>query len=374
MTDQNEKSNGEEVATPQKKQYDPVRKWTFIVLGLCFLLLAWQLRSDRVTPYTSQARLHATVVPVAPEVSGVITSVEVENNQFVKAGQELFKIDKHNYELALQAAEAQYDAAKQATAVSASAVDTAKASLDAARSNLVLAKQDEERMRKIRKEDPGAISLRRLEVAESSLASAGAAVTAAKANVKQAQEAYGAEGEQNYRILQAQAKLEHAEHDLGKTIVRAPNDGVVTGVQLEKGKFAAAGSPQMTFIGTEKFWIQAEFTENNLAHIHPGIEVEMVFDALPGEVFTGTIREMGFGVAVDATPLGALPTIKENRDWLRDAQRFPILIDFLPTEEANKVLKVGSQATVVAYTGDHGVSNALAKLWIRIVSVFTYAY
>ncbi len=374
MAEEIEKSNGEEVATPQKKQYDPVRKWTFIVLGLCFLLLAWQLRSDRVTPYTSQARLHATVVPVAPEVSGVITSVEVKNNQFVKAGQELFKIDKHNYELALQAAEAQYEAAKQATAVSASVVDTAKASLDAARSNLVLAKQDEERMRKIRKEDPGAISLRRLEVAESSLASAGAAVTAAKANVKQAQEAYGAEGEQNYRILQAQAKLEHAEHDLGKTIVRAPNDGVVTGVQLEKGKFAAAGSPQMTFIGTEKFWIQAEFTENNLAHIHPGIEVEMVFDALPGEVFTGTIREMGFGVAVDATPLGALPTIKENRDWLRDAQRFPILIDFLPTEEANKVLKVGSQATVVAYTGDHGVSNALAKLWIRIVSVFTYAY
>lgn len=374
MAEEIEKSNGEEVATPQKKQYDPVRKWTFIVLGLCFLLLAWQLRSDRVTPYTSQARLHATVVPVAPEVSGVITSVEVENNQFVKAGQELFKIDKHNYELALQAAEAQYEAAKQATAVSASVVDTAKASLDAARSNLVLAKQDEERMRKIRKEDPGAISLRRLEVAESSLASAGAAVTAAKANVKQAQEAYGAEGEQNYRILQAQAKLEHAEHDLGKTIVRAPNDGVVTGVQLEKGKFAAAGSPQMTFIGTEKFWIQAEFTENNLAHIHPGIEVEMVFDALPGEVFTGTIREMGFGVAVDATPLGALPTIKENRDWLRDAQRFPILIDFIPSEEANKVLKVGSQATVVAYTGDHGVSNALAKLWIRIVSVFTYAY
>jgi multidrug resistance efflux pump len=159
-----------------------------------------------------------------------------------------------------------------------------------------------------------------------------------------------------------------------KTIVRAPNDGVVTGVKLEKGKFAAAGSPQMTFVGTEKYWVQAEFTENNLAHIHPGVEVEMVFDALPGEVFTGTIREMGFGVAVDATPLGALPTIKENRDWLRDAQRFPILIDFIPSEAANKVLKVGSQATVVAYTGDNRISNTLAKLWIRIVSVFTYAY
>ena len=130
----------------------------------------------------------------------------------------------------------------------------------------------------------------------------------------------------------------------------------------------------MTFVGTEKFWVQAEFTENNLAHILPGVEVEMVFDAIPGEVFKGTVREMGFGVAVETTPLGALPTIKENRDWLRDAQRFPVLIDFSPSEDANKVLKVGSQATVVTYTGDHWLSNALAKLYIRIVSVFTYAY
>jgi multidrug resistance efflux pump len=374
MAEQSEKPNKEKVAPTPKAPRDPVRMWTFIVLGICFLLLVWYLRADRVTPFTSQAKLYATVVPIAPEVSGVITSVEVENNQFVKAGQELFTIDKHNYELALQSAEAQFDAAKQATAASAAAVDAARASLNSANSNLVLAKQDADRIRNIRKEDPGAISLRRLEVAESSLASAEASVTAAKANVKQAMEAYGAEGEHNYRILQAKAKLEHAEHDIAKTIVRAPNDGVVTGVQLEKGKFAAAGSPQMTFIGTKKFWIQAEFTENNLAHIRPGIEVEMVFDAVPGEVFRGTIREMGFGVAVDTTPLGALPTIQNKRDWLRASQRFPILIDFSPSEDVYKVLKVGSQATVVTYTGDHGISNSLAKLYIRIISILTYAY
>lgn len=374
MADQNEKSNSEEVPTAQKAHRDPVRMWTFIVLGLCLLLLVWYLRADRVTPYTSQARLNATVVPIAPEVSGVITSVEVENNQFVEEDQELFKIDKHNYELALQIAKAQFDAAQQATAASAFAVDAAKASLDAAQSNLVLAKQDAERMRNIREEDSGAISLRRLEVAESSLGSAEASVTAAKANVKQTQEAYGAEGEHNFRILQAQAKLEHAKHDLGKTIVRAPSKGLVTGVQLDKGKFAAAGSPQMTFIGTEKFWVQAEFTENNLAHIRPGTEVEMAFDVFPGKVFKGSVREMGFGVAVDTTPLGSLPTIKNNRGWLRDAQRFPVLIDFEYMEDSREVVKVGSQVTVIAYTGDHSLSNALAKLYIRMISVFTYAY
>ena len=374
MTDHNETKDSEEVASPQKARRDPVRMWTLILMGLVLLLLAWYLRADRVTPYTSQARLHATVVPIAPEVSGLITSVEVENNQFVEKGQELFKIDKHNYELALRIAEAQFDSAKQATAVSASAVDSAKASLDAAASNLVLAKQDTERMRKIREADAGAISIRRLELAESTLASAAAAVTAARATVKQAQEAYGAEGERNFRILQAQAKLEHAKHDLEKTTVHAPNKGLVTGVQLEKGKFAAAGSPQMTFVGTEKYWVQAEFSENNLAHIQPGNEVEMVFDVFPGEIYKGTVREMGYGVAVDATPLGALPTIQNKRGWLRDTQRFPILINFNIKEGPKEMLKVGSQVTVVAYTGDYWLSNLLAKLYIRLTSIFAYAY
>ena len=72
---------------------NPVRRWTFIVLALCALLLAWYLRADRVTPFTSQARVNALVVPIAPEVSGTITSVLVRNNQPVRSGQELFQID-----------------------------------------------------------------------------------------------------------------------------------------------------------------------------------------------------------------------------------------------------------------------------------------
>ena len=72
---------------------DPVRKWTYIVLGLCLLLLVWYLRSDRVTPFTSQARVHALVVPIASEVSGTVSEVAVANNQPVQAGQKLFQID-----------------------------------------------------------------------------------------------------------------------------------------------------------------------------------------------------------------------------------------------------------------------------------------
>ena len=110
---------------------DPVRKWTFIVMGICIVLFAWYLRSDPVTPYTSQARVHALVVPIAPEVSGTVTSVSVSNNQQVEAGQVLFQIDTNRFELAVQTAEANLDSARQATGASSANVDAARAGLAA---------------------------------------------------------------------------------------------------------------------------------------------------------------------------------------------------------------------------------------------------
>jgi multidrug resistance efflux pump len=364
-----------EAPTPRKAPINPVRLWTFIVLGICFLLVVWYLRSDRVTPFTSQARLHMVVVPIAPQVSGVIKSVSVKNNQFVEADQELFQIDKHDYELDLQIAEAQFEAAQQAVGASAAAVEAARASVGSAKANLVRAQKDAARMRNIRAESPGAISIRRLELAEASLASAEGTVGTAKANLAQALENFGSKGDRNSRILQAQANLDHAKRKLKKTTVRAPESGLVTGVRLDKGNFAAAGAPQLTFIAGDNDWIQAEFTENNLGHIKPGDTVEMVLDVFPGRIFKGTVREMGYGVAVDTAPLGALPKIENKRDWLRDAQRFPVLIDVdLPEEEARKVVKVGSQVVAIVFTGDHWISNTLAKIYIRAISILTYAY
>lgn len=313
-----------------KPPVDPVRRWTFIVLVICAVLLAWYLRADRVTPYTSQARVNALVVPIAAEVSGTISGVFVKNNQPVEAGQELFQIDIERYRLA---------------------VENAKASVASAKASLERARLDAIRMRNIRKEDPGAISKRRLESAEASFAAAKSKLSAAESNRDQA-------------IL-----------NLERATVRAPEDGVVTGVRLDKGNYAAAGSPQLTFIATHNIWVQAEFTENNLGHIKEGDEVAIVFDALPGQVIQGTVREVGFGVAVDSAPLGSLPTINNDPDWLREAQRYPVWVDFeISNEQEARLLKVGSQASVIVYTGQHWLSNMLASLLIHLVAILTYAY
>ena len=104
--------------------------------------------------------------------------------------------------------------------------------------------------------------------------------------------------------------------------------------------------------------------------------MDIVFDAYPGHIFSGTVREIGFGVDVGNPPLGKLPSIKNDNNWLRSAQRFPVLIDFeLPLDRENRTrLKVGSQATVVVYTGTHPLFNLLARLYMRALSILTYAY
>lgn len=369
------KESEESEESTVKPGLDPVRKWTFIILILAMVLLVWYLISDRVTPFTSQARVHALVIPVSPEVSGTVISVTVGNNQRVKAGQELFQLDPSRNQLAVETAEADLQTARQSLGASGANVSAAEAALVTAEANLVRSEKDAVRLRRIQKEDPGAISVRRVETAEATLTAAQGQVAVAIANIDKAKQDLGQSGEQNSRILQAQSALDQAKLNLEKTTVRAPEDGVVTNVRVNNGNFANAGTPQLTFISTKNIWVQADFTENNLGNIRTGNTVRMVFDVLPGQTFIGTVRETGYGVSVDSAPLGSLPTIENNRDWLRASQRYPVLIDFqLPMRDDGTDIRVGSQASVIVFTRESGLFNLLARVQIWLSSVLTYAY
>ena len=365
----------EEEVSAVPSAMDPVRKWTLIVIGICGVLIIWHLIADRHTPYTSQARVHALVVPIAAQVAATVTDVFVSNNQFVAEGEELFRIDPGKFQFAVETAEANLQSARQATGASAANINAAEAALGSAAANSTRSEQDVIRMRAIMKEDPGAISVRRLQAAEASYTVAVQQVEGARANLAKAREDFGEEGEQNVRILQAQAALSQARLDLERTSVRAPTDGLVTDVRVDRGNFAATGAPQMTFLAVHNIWVQADFTENNLGNIEPGAEVEISFDALPGRVFQGRVRSIGYGVAVDTAALGALPTIDNNRQWLRDAQRFPVLIDIDNLGSGNIAgIRVGSQASVMVYTGGSWILNSIAWIYVRVAAVLSYAY
>jgi multidrug resistance efflux pump len=372
---ENAEGSADESVSAVPSAMDPVRKWTLIVIGLCAVLITWYLVADRHTPYTSQARVHALVVPIAPQVSATVTNVFVSNHQYVEEGEELFRVDPERFRLAVETAEANLQSARQATGASAANIDAAEASLGSAIANKIRSEQDVVRMRGIKEEDPGAISVRRLQAAEATYSISVQQVAAARASLEKARQDFGEEGEQNVRILQAQAGLSQAKLDLKRTSILAPTDGLITDVRVDRGNFASTGAPQMTFLAIHNIWVQADFTENNLGNIQPGAEVEISFDALPGEVFKGRVRSVGFGVAVDTAALGALPTIDNNRQWLRDAQRFPVVVDVDELGSGRlSGIRVGSQASVMVYAGDSWILNSIAWVYVRVASILSYAY
>jgi multidrug resistance efflux pump len=117
-------------------------------------------------------------------------------------------------------------------------------------------------------------------------------------------------------------------------------------------------------------------TENNLGHIDRGDEVAIVLDAMPGQVLKGRIRSVGGGVGTgQSSAPGTLPTVENNRDWLRQAQRIPVAVEFDAQEIPRlRKVRVGGQADVLVYTGDHPVMNLFGAAYIHVMSWLSYLY
>ncbi|ACC75484.1 HlyD family secretion protein [Paraburkholderia phymatum] len=362
--------------SPSSSAGDPSGKAMKWVVCLIVLSLIWYLFADRFTPYTQQARVQAYVVPVAAEVSGRVTHVFVHNNQEVDAGQVLFEVDSEPYRIAADRARADLESTRRQVGASTAGIDSAVAGLRAAIANEVKARQDSERLERLYREDEGTVSLRRLEVARATHEQAQSQVAAARAEVERAREQQGGSEAENAQLRSAAAALEKAELDLANARIKARSGGVVTDLRTEVGQFAAAGGPVMTLIAIRDVWISADMTENNLGHLQPGTPVGIALDALPGEVFAGRVRSIGYGVSVgQSTPPGSLPTVQNSRDWLRPAQRFPVIVEFDQNERARlHDMRVGGQAEVMAFPSQGNPLNLLGRLFLRAMSWVSYLY
>ena len=367
-----------ETAPPQDDPSKGVKRGGKIIALLILVSLVWYLASDRYTPYTSQARVQGYVIGVAPQVSGIVTEVLVANNQRVEAGQPLFRIDASQYEIALAKAESDYENAVRQVDAGDAGVEAARANLRAALANLDKAQKDTDRLERLYKEDPGTISVRRLEVSRATLDQSKAAVVAAEAGIEQAIEAKGGESREDNTILKiARTGVEKAQLDLDHTVVRATDRGEITNLDVDVGAFAGAGHPVMTLISLSDVWIQAEFTENNLGHMKAGTPVEVLFDSLPGKVFDGQVGNIGLGIqASRSAQPGTLPSIDNNRDWLRQAQRFPVVVRFDTRQDEALMsnLRIGGQSSVIAYTEPAWLTQGLGKIYVRAMSYLSYAY
>ncbi len=358
---------------------DPAKKGIKWVLLLILVSLAWYVLADRFTPYTQQARVGAFVIPVAAEVAGRVIRVNVRNNQDVKAGDILFEVDPQPYQIAVDRARADLEATRRQIGASTAGIASAQASLRAAQANELRAQQDNQRLEGLYRADRGTVSVRLLEVSRANLEQASSQVEAARAEVLRAREQEGGNEAENAQLRSAATALSKAELDLANTRVGARSAGLITDLRTDVGQFAAAGSPLMTLIAIHDVWISADMTENNLGLVKPDTPVAIVLDALPGEVFEGRVRSVGYGVSVGQTTApGTLPSIQNSRDWLRPAQRFPVVIEF--DEDAinalrdSRAIRAGGQAEVMAFPASGNPLNPLGRLFLSFMSWLSYAY
>lgn len=362
--------SGPPTSTPTASP-SPVARIMWSTLGALLALFVYHLFADRITPYTSQATIDTFLVQIAPEVSGPVVAVGVIDNQKVKKGQVLFRIDPQPFEIALRAAEANLAVAKQGVDAAAADVRVADAQLQGQRVDLAAS----EKLGKIvldlaaKRALSETMAIRsRADTGKSRAALGSAEAGAERARVRLEEATTG--------VRQALAAVDQARLDLRNSTVVAPADGVVTNLRLSSGQFANRGQPLLSFIADGPRWVTAAMRENQLGNIDRGDRALVVFDDLPGKVFRAHVQSIGWGIAQGGeTPNGQLPEVNAPSGWLREPQRFQVRIMLDPPGDKSKPLPVGrsgAQANVVVLTRERSLMNPLARLWIWAIAKLSY--
>jgi multidrug resistance efflux pump len=350
---------------------DFTQKLTKVILGLSLLYFLWYVISDRITPATDQARVRSFVIPIVPQVAGKITKIHIAGDKTVEKDELLFEIEATDYQLAVEKAKTDLDVAGQNVGADTASVAAAKANLEKAKADLVAKEANATRIFQV--EAQGVISKAQGDEARGVLAGAQQNVLNTKASYEKAQQLLGKQGKGNTKIQNALTALSSAQLNLKRTKVFAPNDGVISYSKINVGHYAGIGSKIMTFIDTDYFWIEASYRENNLGNIKAGDPVDIVLDSSPGEIVTGTVVSIGYGVSFDNSVPGELPKPQKSVGWMREAQRFTVIIKF--QSDINKqLLREGGQASIITYTNSNFILNGLGKISIWLTSKLAYLY
>ncbi|WP_198086928.1 HlyD family secretion protein [Variovorax sp. E3] len=284
----------------------------------------WQLWDHyELAPWTRNGRVRADVVQVAPDVSGMVADVAVQDNQSVAAGALLFSVDKARFALAEQQAQA--------------AVATQVIAVDNQRVTLAQAQRESQR-------NSGLGDLVSQELREQS-----------RLRVDQAQ---GALRSAEAALRQSQVALDTARLNLQRTQVHAPTAGLVTNLDLRQGAYASAGHPVMALVDAGSLYVEGYFEENKLARIHLGDRVRVT--PMDADALEGTVQSIAAGIADRDRSTGAnlLPSVNPTFNWVRLAQRVPVRVKLDPMPAGARL--VAGQTVTVQVLGPRAAAASTA--------------
>jgi multidrug resistance efflux pump len=297
--------------------------------------------------------------------------VLVADNQRVKAGDVLFRVDPQPYEIALKQADARLANVGQTIGANTAGVAAAQERLIEAQAKREHVVEQSNRTLELVKK--GVYSAARKDLVVKEIEVAEASVREAESELERARQELGPQGNENPQFREALAAVEQAKLDVLRTTVIAPSDGVITNLQLAAGQYVGVGQAALTLIDAADVWVNANFRENSLENVKTGDPVELVLDTLPGRIYDAKVESIGWGVAQGSIdPETGLPKINEPMGLVRTPQRFAVKIDPNRQDYAPGTVRYGSQANVIVYASANPVVNAIGRLWMRIVAVLTY--
>ncbi|WP_039986444.1 HlyD family secretion protein [Vibrio owensii] len=339
----------------------------YTVFSAAALFSAFLVTSDNVFPFTTQATLHRNVATIAPEVSGVITDVMVNNGELVEKGQPLFAIDASSYQLKVAQAKAELRQARESDSAKWQQLAAAKQTQSQREFEYHNAKQKLTRNQKLR--NKGLATEQELDDAITNTQVASSAVEAANAEVKRI-EAELSTQDRTAAIELAEAKLASAELDLSHTQIVAQTEGVVTNLQLQSGSYITQGTASLMLVDEAHAWISADFNEKGIDKLTNGREVLVSFDALPGKVFTGEVSSQERAIYDTNNANGQLSSVTNDTRWIREQQKVRTRIT---VNELDPSMISGSRASVIVESGNP-VMDFIGSAWIHLVAMFRYIY
>lgn len=330
---------------------------TVAAVGIALIMWAWHIgpfNSTRMS--TDNAYVRGAVTVLSPQVNGYVTEVLVKDFQYVKAGQELLRIDDRIYAERVRQAEgqlanavAQLNNAEQTQAQNTASVGAARANLSAVEAERARAQAEQGRVDELA--ERGSVSLNERDRVRTTARLAAANVLKAQADIDIAQQRVKstlvARGGLEAQVSMAEAQLALAKIDLANTVVTAPRDGQVSEATVRRGQYVTAGS-QLLFLVPDQLWVVANFKEGQTWRMRIGQPARFTVDAFECAALTGHVEQIA---PATGSEFSVLRPDNASGNFTKVVQRLPIRIAIDPGQELARRLRPGMSVTAEVDTG-----------------------
>ncbi len=316
---------------------------SIILLGGGWLFFQWW-SLWRFEVATDDAYAQSDIVPVAARVGGYVVELAVQDNQAVKKGDLLLRIDDRDYQAKADVARAQVELRRAATAnldariaQQESVIRQAEAEIGAASAELSRSRKELSRTEELVRDSVASRQRQDLTQADAAKAASGVARTQAQAEAARRMLAVlKSEQDQNAALLrQAEASLAIAEIELAETIIKAPANGVIGNRAIRQGQLVRPGAQLLALVPLDHVWVEANFKETQLAHMKVGQKALITVDGLPGQKFSGQVESMS---PASGAKFSLLPPENATGNFTKIVQRIPVRLAIdLPPEAKGRV-------------------------------------